>query len=46
MDKLTGEGSRESKVCHIFSSYVVKPVAYSKDAGTTWKKQIPNENRN
>lgn len=40
LDKLTGEGSHETKVFHLFSKYTVRPVACSRDAGTTWKKQI------
>ena len=43
IDKLTGERSHETKVFHLFSRYTVRPVACSKDAGTTLKKQIPHK---
>ena len=35
--KLAGDGSHENKFFHLFSRYSVRPVACSRDGGTTLK---------
>jgi len=41
MGKLTGEMATKSKFIHLFSSYIVKPVACDKYAGTRFTVKQP-----